>query len=86
MPDRGRPRGEVPDNFTGRIAENIIRLRQQCNLTVAECAEQSGIALASWYRLETGRHALTTGSLIDQVAEFFEVDPNELTRKAKKSR
>lgn len=83
-PDRGRPRGEIPDNFTGRIAENIIRLRQKYNLTVTDCAEQSGIAQRQWYRLEAGKHPQTTGNLIDQVVEFFEVDPVELTRKSRK--
>lgn len=81
---RGRPRGEIPDDFAGRIATNVIRLRKKHGLTVAECVEQSGIPRVQWYRLEAGTRPRITGALADRVAEFFEVDPSELTRRPKK--
>lgn len=72
-----------PSTFAGLVAVNIRRLRDRTGKSVAECAAESDISVAAWYRIERGDTTRTTAIHFMDLAKFFNCKPAELVKEPK---
>lgn len=75
---RARPKPQL--TTAQRLAVNVRKLRIEHFGTVEKACEASGFSVPRWYRLEQGTYPRMAGVVIDEIAELFGVEPEELVR------